>query len=177
MRSYILICVACVVMLCGCEAQTRYKVLSFFFDGVPAPGDRSSLAKGGAGADANKSAGEREQHASKHGPYAAKMCAACHDPNTNALLLPKDKLCLKCHDLQLGRRQHGPVASGSCLACHDPHRSSSEHLLVAPARVFCIYCHDAKEIFAREAHQGINNTSCTVCHNPHGSDNDYFLRD
>jgi predicted CXXCH cytochrome family protein len=169
-----LICVAGLVLFCGCEAGTRYQVLSFFFDGVPAPEDQSSLSKG-AGTDANNPAGRPEQHASKHGPYAAKLCAACHDPNTNALLLPKDKLCLKCHDLQTGRKQHGPVASGSCLVCHDPHRASNEHLLVAPAREFCMFCHDPKEIYAREAHRGIT-TSCTVCHNPHGSDNDYFLR-
>ena len=158
-------------MLCGCEAQTRYKVLSFFFDGVPAPQDRSLLADG---ADAKGPAGGRVQRASKHGPYEAKMCAACHDPNTNALLLPKDKLCLKCHELQTGSRQHGPFASGGCLVCHDPHRSSSEHLLVAPVQEFCMYCHEPRDIYSRKVHQGMT-MSCTACHNPHGSDNEYFL--
>jgi predicted CXXCH cytochrome family protein len=154
-----LICLAGMVMLCGCEAQTRYKVLSFFFDGVPPPQDQSLLANV---ADAKGPDGEHVPRASKHGPYEAKMCAACHDPNTNALLLPRDKLCFKCHEVRTGRRQHGPFASGGCLVCHDPHRSSSQYLLVAPAKEFCMYCHDSKEIYSRKVH-------------PHGSDNEYFL--
>jgi predicted CXXCH cytochrome family protein len=170
MRSYILICLASMVMLCGCEPQTRYKVLSFFFDGVPVPRDPSLITES---ADAKGTGGVRVR-ASKHGPYEAKMCAACHDPNTNALLLPRDQLCLKCHEVKTGRRQHGPFASGGCLVCHDPHRSSSEHLLVAPAKEFCLYCHESREILTRKVHQGMT-VSCTVCHNPHGSDNEYFL--
>ena len=174
MRTYILICVAGVVMLCGCGAQTRYKVLSFFFEGVEDP-SQSSRTQSNAGADAKTSAEGPAKQESKHGPFVAKLCSACHDPNTNVLLLPKDQLCLRCHELQTGRKQHGPVAAGSCLACHDPHRSSSAYLLVAPAQEFCAYCHDLKEVYSHAVHKD-KNTSCTVCHNPHGSDNDYLLR-
>jgi predicted CXXCH cytochrome family protein len=169
----LLICVAALVLLCGCTAQTRYEVLSFFFDGVPAPEDQAArAARAGA---ARRDANNENERSSQHGPYAAKMCAACHDTNTNALLLPKDMLCLNCHDLQLGRRQHGPVAAGGCLVCHDPHRSSNRYLLVSPAKVFCLYCHDPKDVYERDAHQGMT-ASCTECHNPHGSDNEYLLR-
>jgi predicted CXXCH cytochrome family protein len=176
-RSYsILICIACMILLCGCEAKIRYQVLSFFFDGVPDPERQSETSGNSAGPGADKTAGRPNQPSSStHGPYAAKMCAACHDPNTNALLLPKDKLCLKCHTLNTGRRQHGPVASGGCLVCHDPHRSAFQYLLVSPAREFCTYCHEPKEIYSREAHRGIT-TDCTECHNPHGSDNEFFLK-
>jgi predicted CXXCH cytochrome family protein len=169
-----LICLAAVALLCGCEAQTRYAVLSFFFDGVPPPEDRSS---GQTLAPAEESGGNSPKRggATQHGPFAAKMCSACHDPNTNALLLPKTDLCLKCHILQTGRRQHGPVAAGGCLVCHDPHRSSNRYLLVAPAREFCMYCHDPNDVYARDAHRD-NTVSCTECHNPHGSDKEYFLR-
>ena len=171
---FILLCLAGMALLSGCEAKTRYRVLSFFFDGVPAPEDRSRSAVG-QGPAAGDQAGKPKPRPSLHGPYAAKMCSACHDANTNALLLPTNKLCFKCHTLQTGKRQHGPVAAGSCLACHDPHRSSNEYLLVSPAREFCTYCHDPEEIFSREVHQGAP-VSCTECHNPHGSDNEYFLR-
>lgn len=170
-RYYMLICAAALVLLCGCEAKTRYQVLSFFFDGVPPPEDR--IVNGDTGAVMKKP--EQQQKPSKHGPFAARMCNACHDSNTNALLLPRDKICLKCHVLETARRQHGPVASGGCLVCHDPHRSSSEYLLVSSVKGFCTYCHDPKEIYEREVHRD-NTASCTDCHNPHGSDNDFFLR-
>jgi predicted CXXCH cytochrome family protein len=171
-RSYILIWAAALILLCGCEAKTRYQVLSFFFEDVPQPGSQQS-EKSDKGP--SNGSGGVNTHASTHGPYGAKMCMACHDSNTNALLLPKVKLCLMCHELQTGRRQHGPVASGGCLVCHDPHRSSNEYLLISAAGEFCMYCHDAKEIFSHEVHRG-NTVSCTTCHSPHGSDKDFFLR-
>ncbi len=167
-----MICIVGTTLLCGCNATTRYQVLSFFFDGVPSPEDRSLQA----GAQAGRPGAEKPaSQVFKHGPFAAKLCAACHDSSTNVLLLPKDKLCFKCHELPSPRKQHGPVVTGGCVVCHDPHSSSNERLLVAPAREFCLYCHDGKEIYSREAHRG-NDTACTVCHNPHGSDNDFFLR-
>ncbi len=172
-RIYILICLGAMILLGGCEAKTRYQVLSFFFDGVPAPREEAQLTTPSGGTDEKQAV--QQERSSKHGPYAAKMCSACHDPSTNALLLPREKLCLKCHVIEAGRKQHGPVASGGCLVCHDPHRSSNAYLLVSPAKEFCTYCHDPNEIYARPAHQGVS-ASCTECHNPHGSDNDYFLR-
>ena len=173
-----LICIAGMILLCGCEAKTRYQVLSFFFDGVPAPQDQSSRGNTTAGKAASASdatAGGQTRRGSQHGPYAARMCKACHDANTNALVLPKSELCLNCHTLPPARRSHGPVVSGGCTVCHDPHLSSYEYLLISPAREFCSYCHDPKEVSARDAHRGIT-ASCTECHNPHGSDNEYFLR-
>jgi predicted CXXCH cytochrome family protein len=116
-----------------------------------------------------------EQTGSKHGPYAARMCSACHDPNTNSLLLPRDKLCFKCHVLPPVRREHGPVAAGGCLVCHDPHRAPYKKLLVAAPREFCFYCHDRNDVLGREVHRNIT-VSCIECHNPHGSDNDFYLR-
>ncbi len=172
-RSYILVCVAAAVLLCGCEARTRYAVLSFFFDGVPPPEDQAS--QGTFSAAAKGEGNKPKERGSQHGPFAAKMCTACHDSNTNALVLPRSELCLKCHTLQTGRRQHGPVAAGGCLVCHDPHRAANQYLLVAPAREFCMYCHDPKDVYTRDAHAD-NTISCTECHNPHGSDNEYFLR-
>ncbi len=173
-RSYFYIlpiCIAAMFVIAGCEAQTRYQVLSFFFDGVPAPEDQvTGEVHPGAEGQAAKSEG-----GTKHGPYAARMCTACHDQNTNTLLLPKTELCFKCHILNTGRRQHGPVAAGGCLVCHDPHRSANPYMLVAPPRQFCLYCHDPQDIFSRDVHKD-NTMSCTDCHNPHGSDNEYFLR-
>ena len=168
----ILICIACAVLLFGCEAKTRYQVLSFIFDGVPVPENPA----GGAASPGGKSpSGDSRQHASTHGPYAARMCEACHQKGTNALLAPREQLCFRCHTFPMVRRQHGPVVAGGCLVCHDPHRSSNSFLLVAEAKEFCFYCHDKNEVMTRDAHRGVD-ISCTECHNPHGSDNDYFFR-
>jgi predicted CXXCH cytochrome family protein len=160
------------LLLCGCEASTRYQVLSFFFDGVPDPERQSETLGNSVGRDAF---GRPKFSGSIHGPFGAKMCTACHNADTNALLLPRDKLCLKCHTFDPGVRQHGPVASGGCLVCHDPHRSAYQYLLVSSAKQFCMFCHEPKEIYSREAHKDLT-VDCTECHNPHGSDSAFFLK-
>jgi len=165
----------CLILLAGCAAETRYKTLSFFFDGVPLPGDHMKPGEGAAGASPDGGGGRKKGHPSIHGPYAAKMCDACHQAETNRLLLPKEELCLKCHTFPPVRRQHGPLAAGGCLACHDPHRSGNQFLLVSEAKIFCMHCHDPKDIYSHEAHQG-RDLVCTECHSPHGSDNEYLLR-
>ncbi len=159
------------IAISSCQPRTRYEILSTLFDGVPEPVSQATVQKS-KGPATDEGLKER---ASIHGPFAARMCTACHDAATNTLLLPKDKLCNKCHDVARGSKQHGPVASGGCTVCHDPHRSSNRFLLVSSSREFCLYCHDAQEIFARRAHRGVT-VSCTACHNPHGSNNAFFLR-
>jgi predicted CXXCH cytochrome family protein len=91
-----------------------------------------------------------------HGPVAAGMCAACHDPHAadNVGLLKKDPaaLCLDCHanvknkphlivgfsggghplgDSKQPRQVADPLRSGKpfyCVACHEPHRSERPKL-------------------------------------------------
>jgi predicted CXXCH cytochrome family protein len=172
---YLLLFFAAMVLISGCEANTRYQVLSYFFDGVPLPAGMAAQTGNPKDQAAGKAAAGLSAHPSRHGPFDAKMCDACHDKNTNKLLLPKEELCLKCHTFPSPRRQHGPVVSGGCLVCHDPHSSSNQYLLVAEAKDFCMYCHEKNDIFSHEAHRS-SDTACTVCHNAHGSDNDFLLR-
>ena len=101
-------------LLSGCEPKTRYQVLSFFFDGVPEPVSRSS---DGAAALSTKTADGQKEGSSIHGPFGAKMCTGCHDPNTNALLLPKDKLCSKCHERRGGTTETAWSGSFRRLPC------------------------------------------------------------
>lgn len=157
----------------GCDATTRHRVLTFFFDGVPplaAPAAEG--APEAAAGTAPRPAGIQE-----HGPFAAKLCTACHDPGaTNALVVPADQLCFRCHDLPMNRKYiHGPLASGGCRACHDPHRSPYRYLLISDSDGFCLNCHDAATVAANEAHRDVTE-NCTTCHDAHMSDNRYLLK-
>ena len=161
--------------LYGCSAETRYQTLSFFFDGVPQPEERISDPLTGS---MTKTGPKQAVPFRYHGPYAAKLCWACHQQDGgNKLILPVEKLCLNCHDLNIQKKHiHGPVAAGGCRICHDPHGSGKAFLLVAEPSTFCFYCHDEAEIKTREVHKSAGSTQCTVCHNPHGSDNNFLLK-
>lgn len=171
--------VACASMMAvlsvGCNATTRYQVLSFFFDGVPVP-------KGvPAGADQAASQTDvlklQRTRYGEHGPYAAKLCTACHESAANrTFVVPREQLCFRCHEFKIDKKYvHGPLASGGCTACHDPHSSKYRYLLVSESDTFCFYCHDRQAIGKVGAHQGTEE-QCTACHNPHMSDKKYLLR-
>jgi predicted CXXCH cytochrome family protein len=111
-----------------------------------------------------------------HGPFAAKLCDACHNKRDNTLLMPIESLCLNCHHLNINKKYiHGPVASGGCRVCHDPHGSGYPFLLTAEPREFCPRCHDKSLIFAKEVHEGTTE-QCTTCHDAHSSDMPNLLR-
>lgn len=162
-------------LLCGCSPMTRYKTLSIFFDGVPNPEEEALQAQNAqAGGPAKRQASATYR---MHGPYAARLCTACHRVGTNVLVLPIEKLCFNCHVLNFGKKYvHGPVAAGGCKICHDPHGSSFPYLLVSAARNFCLRCHDEKDIAKNEAHKGLTNEECTECHDAHSSDKEYLLK-
>jgi predicted CXXCH cytochrome family protein len=156
----------------GCNARTRYAVLSFFFDGVPPPPTEAE-----AGLAAPGTVPSRRVKHGEHGPYAAKLCAACHaSAAANTFVAPRDQLCFACHELPREERYvHGPLASGGCTACHDPHSSPYRYLLVSESDRFCFYCHAPQAIANIAAHGG-DSEQCTTCHDPHMSDKPYLLR-
>ena len=158
----------------GCAPGTRYRVLSFFFDGVPPPE--------GAGAPApTPASGQSPPPApkaviSKHAPYAKKQCGACHTPMTNSLIATVPELCFGCHKMGLKEKRyiHAPSLAGFCRLCHDPHASRHPFLLLAPPRQMCFYCHNPEDVAKNKAHED-DQAPCTQCHNPH-ADSRYFLR-
>lgn len=157
----------------ACSPETRYRTLSFFFDGVPDPARQSAEDKKRSAESAVAAASQVRNH----GPYAARMCDACHRADGVGLIMPVEDLCMNCHVLSIRKKHvHGPVASGGCRACHNPHGSGKPYLLASDPTTFCFTCHDRKEIEAREVHQAAAGTQCTDCHDPHGSDNEYLLK-
>jgi predicted CXXCH cytochrome family protein len=171
-------CVSVVVVLSmGCNATSRYQVLSFFFDGVPTP-VAPGAAEGEQAAIAATAVQPRQVGYREHGPYAARLCNACHESGaSNALLVAREQLCFKCHELGLDKKYiHGPLASGGCLACHDPHSSQYRYFLVSESDSFCSHCHERQAIETVGAHAGSIEEKCTTCHDPHMSDKKYLLR-
>ena len=157
----------------GCHATSRHKVLTYFFDGVPpleTPG--AQPAPGAATPITSRPISFQE-----HGPYAAKLCSACHNETKgNTLVAPPDQLCERCHALKLDKAYvHGPVASGECLVCHDPHSSPYRPLLVSQSDSFCFECHDRKDIANSPGHANLEE-SCTTCHDAHMSNQKYLLK-
>lgn len=163
------------LVLIGCSAATRHKTLTRFFDGVP-PLD-ASTGHGPKVTATTIGTPSVPVPGREHGPYAARQCDACHAAGAgNALLAPKEELCLRCHTLDLGRTYvHGPLASGGCLVCHDPHSSRYDHLLVSDAGTFCLKCHDRETVATIEGHADLA-VNCTACHDAHGSDVKYLLK-
>jgi predicted CXXCH cytochrome family protein len=157
----------------ACSPETRYETLSFFFDGVPLPPEHSQMK--GAKDNRLREPSDVSQFR-QHGPYAAKLCEACHRSGGGDLIMPVEELCINCHGLDLRKKNvHGPVATGSCRICHDPHGTGKAYLLISEPTDFCFYCHDRKEVSSHEAHKAAAGISCTDCHNPHASDNAYLL--
>lgn len=168
-----LVLAAAAALLGGCSVAKHHRVLSLFFDGVPEPAAPAVVT----GPEIEASAGRRLVRPGEHGPYAAKLCASCHDAKaTNALVAPAGELCGRCHDLGVARAYvHGPLASGGCLVCHDPHRSANRFLLVSASDSFCLRCHDRPALSPAAGHAG-EAADCTHCHEAHMSDRKYLLR-
>ena len=163
------------LVLIGCSATARHKTLTMFFDGVPPQGAPSA---GPARPQTATTIGSPSviPVGSERGPYAARLCDACHQRGTNALVAPQEALCLRCHQLDLDKAYvHGPLASGGCLVCHDPHSSRFGSLLVSESGGFCLSCHERDAVARIEGHADITE-GCTTCHDAHGSDVKYLLK-
>ena len=101
-------------LFAGCSSEKRYKVLSFFFDGVPNP---NAPAAGSQDEFASqRTGGVAVPVAYIHKPYAENKCSACHE-NAGGSFEDFQKLessiCLRCHQDVTDKYpiMHGPVAA------------------------------------------------------------------
>jgi predicted CXXCH cytochrome family protein len=169
----------------GCTpTEQNYKVLSFFFDGVPNPSDpafrsgRASRSGGLGGAEAFV--------VYTHAPYAdpdPNACNVCHEGRvggvyTRSSLTIPPTVCLKCHQDEVNKYpvMHGPVAAVECLWCHAPHESSIPALLRRRAPELCLQCHTLELLapWPPEHHQP--DIDCLQCHVAHGGERHGLLR-
>jgi predicted CXXCH cytochrome family protein len=173
------------MLLSGCLNDGGYRIASFFFDGVPAPGDKKAGDQAAKQADAEVKAQAPDAGKTtaspapaapvvySHGPYAKGSCRSCHDStSSNALVKEGNDLCLTCHGTILTGKAvvHVAVMAG-CLTCHDPHKSGIERLLVKSVPDLCLDCH-ARDAVEKQ-HGEI--ADCRSCHNPHESDSAALL--
>lgn len=176
-KARYLICAVVVSgLLFSCTPETRYRVLSFFVDGVPKPGEPAE--RQGVRGERNRAEVQRLE-VFEHGPYGARMCTSCHEGGfSNRLLLSKEKLCFHCHTFGMEARYvHGPLPGGGCLLCHDPHSTRYKSLLVSKPEEFCFYCHDRTRVLSGRTHINAAETACTACHDAHMSDRRYMLKE
>jgi len=164
----------------GCETpEKRYRVMSFFFDGVPNPYAPKVAAKPGEDED-NPAARGKITRVIVHKPYDEGRCDACHGAAKEFSEFTKmgSDVCLQCHRKELNKFpiMHGPVSAGECLLCHVPHESQYPHLMKEPAPDLCIRCHLPELLPEKpEEHQTLA-VSCLDCHFGHGGTKHGLLR-
>lgn len=129
-----------------------------------------------------------------HQSSASGLCTLCHGvhqtDHEGLLKLPRDALCLTCHDDVVPDESiivHGPVLEGNCTACHDPHSAENDNQLVKPVPELCFDCHDTEQTDhegrplaaveqtyvdpAVTKHPPFGRGACLLCHDAHASDN------
>jgi predicted CXXCH cytochrome family protein len=165
-----------VALILGCSTpQSRYKVLSLFFDGVPDPDAQAKAALRGRKNNAG-------QTVYLHKPYAERppKCDACHQNTSDIFARAKvsPEVCGKCHAAvqHEHRITHGPVASQLCLYCHSPHHSIYPHLLKLPMPKLCMQCHEPGTLSTKEPQHSDPKADCISCHSGHGGDDRRFLK-
>lgn len=169
-----LLLLVAVLTLLGCgDANRRYRILSFWFDGVPDP--NASTFK-------TKQTGASGRPIYVHRPYAENKCDSCHQNNSSDDVFTRTQVqadaCYQCHRDVPGRyaAMHGPVASGRCTLCHAAHQSTEPHLLKYPSPRVCQTCHETSSLGQRPAEHLDPKADCLSCHQGHGGDDLRMLK-
>jgi predicted CXXCH cytochrome family protein len=172
----------------GCDQYARYRVLHFFFDGVPHPDQPLQEEKPAPVKIAMTERGEGEPRKKeptssptryRHPPVEGRDdCSFCHGP-LNRIALPPGDICLKCHTDNSKKFSFiHPPAISECTGCHDPHESQAKALLKKMGNSLCFDCHDQKEVQEKEPHREMKKDEliCLSCHHPHGGGDRSFLK-
>jgi predicted CXXCH cytochrome family protein len=165
----------------ACSEDSRYRVLSVFFDGVPEPGaDRGAPAdrRPGDVTEIEDPGAPRRRVIYKHPPYVDKRCKDCHTGGGYLIKSPEEGLCQVCHPDIPGEVAflHGPLAVNACLACHASHQSDFPWLLLDDLHDICYRCHEFADLSTGLHHDSTDTVTCVECHDPHGGGDKYFLR-
>jgi predicted CXXCH cytochrome family protein len=193
----VLILAVLTTFISGCSKETKHKVLTFFFTGVPPLEEekKDELEK-------DKSAKAPKQTPTivtvyTHPVTAANLCNECHQTTADftlfgrrtrtasfqkgavspgPLVVDRKELCVTCHKdksaseaLTAGLWLHPTSAKGECYACHDPHQSTHQYILLEEPAKICTPCHKEDEMMAKVKDKEAHRqpSDCLSCHNPH----------
>ena len=176
----------------GCSRQTKHKVLTFFFTGVPPLEEEKKPVKEIDTSEVKKKMAEKVTLYS-HTPWASGKCDRCHKNAVSfgvpgqkkaqkvfhkgggmpgKLILPKKELCILCHEPMSpskayaeGLYLHPVTAEGECNACHDPHQSKNPNILLEKREKICVSCHLKEDVL--DPVEACKTDDCLSCHNPH----------
>lgn len=165
----------------GCGTpEERFKVLSFFFDGVPDPA-LATMTEEEARAAGVQRRRIRGVNYFLHAPYEEGACSECHVSISNVYESALDSgICLKCHDTVTRQypRMHGPVAAVACLYCHASHDSDWPELLKTKSPSMCTQCHERGVLLSEDPPGHLDlERSCLDCHFGHGGTAYGFLKE
>ena len=172
---------AALVLASACTSKaSRYRVLRFFFDGVPDPNapvleERAENSQLGRSDKVKKP----RRVVFAHAPWGEGRCRDCHNPDTGMLHQTLEEgLCQSCHAEIPGyvAYVHGPVAVNDCLACHEVHESEYPSLLLDDPKLICRRCHEETDLITGPDHESIGEVACLECHDPHGGSDQFLLR-
>lgn len=162
---------AIALLLVGCSAPTRHEVLTFFFTGVPEPGQeeqarKAQLTAAQAAAEAEQrkelatAAEQREYEPAEyvHGPFGAGRCPACHGVS---------------RPVGQGSGRVESLGAFTSVGTGQP--------FAVPVKELCIGCHTQQgAVFAERKdlwrHAPVASGRCTLCHDPHSAPRRYLLR-
>ena len=159
--------------LTGCGKNTKYKMLNFFFTGVPTPEEIERQKK-----EAEEKRKKKEAHKK---PSAIGLAKIAEVPS-------KDKEAA----LKRSIYTHTPYANGNCIGCHSASSASftmfrsngsssnfrkgggKPGVLIAPRKKLCIKCHeyltpDQASLSGLWLHTTAAVGDCDACHAPHQS--------
>ncbi len=170
----------------SCSTQTRYEVLSFFFDGVPEPQSEKTQDEETAttatlvvdAGQSDESSARRRPSLVPHQKIDRSLCSTCHASQQGALdarPISGKGICQKCHGDRLREEgwNHGPINIGQCSPCHmNGHQSAGPYLLSRPTvKELCHTCHDGNKKKSEMQHRAqslrISVEDCMACHDPH----------
>jgi predicted CXXCH cytochrome family protein len=171
----VLLCIAVLAIVIGCDKAERHKILTFFFDGVP-PLSFEYLDPNSPDYAEQLKKLEQASRGSSHN--TGKECfTVCHD-KSGIHFKPVPELCYTCHDdySKQGVYVHAPVLVGDCLFCHREHESRNRFLMRYSIPTLCFKCHDKDAVALIENHNNEEYNLCTGCHSGHATSNKHLLK-
>ncbi len=165
-----LVCLALSLTVLGaCSPAARYRVKTFFFTGVPAPGQENAANSAAAPQVVLESPVERQLRKRSqravvastfyyHGPFASHHCDLCHATTASK-----------------------PFRTGVAQTAGKDETINIGPRLAYPIDELCVSCHAEKSPVAARArglwmHGPVGKGWCTQCHNPHKSTQRFMLQ-